>query len=540
MIFRRSSLAHALALALLTGCSVAPERIESPQVVQSLNQDKQLIYQSQQPMSGPITLGEALARAVKYNLSHRTELMQEALASASYELVKMDMLPMLTLSAGRSHRDNISASSSRSILSGQESLEPSTSQDRLRNSGDIRFAWNALDFGVSYLQAKQEADRYQIAQLSRKQAMSELIQQVTDIYWRAVAMQQVGSSVEKLIQRTDTAQKRLETIQKQQLQPPLTTLQERRALIELSQQLEKMRQSINQSHIELAALMNERITTPLQFDAHAIRHTLPDPKALGEIQDLELVALLNSSDYSTELYNARIDQLESRKALLGLLPGLEFSYGVNYDSNSYLVNNQWNEAGIKVSWDILRLLALGDIDQQAEAQRDLGLMRRLATHMAVITQVHLAWQEYHNTLNNYQQAQTLNGINTTITTLTNQAKNSRATTEAQQIQSELYQLRSELGQLLTYAEAQSAFSKLFLTMGVNPVPDHYQSYSVAELGGYFNQLYRDWMGGATICCHRNSSGLPQIVLPEPPKPAPTTPPAAAIPATHKRVAEVRP
>lgn len=55
-------------------------------------------------------------------------------------------------------RNNDLASSSRSVLTGRQSLEPSTSQDRRRATADLTASWNVLDFGVSYYQAQQQAD----------------------------------------------------------------------------------------------------------------------------------------------------------------------------------------------------------------------------------------------------------------------------------------------------------------------------------------------------------------------------------------------
>lgn len=66
--------------------------------------------------------------------------------------------------AGYVTRSNVSASSSRSIQSGQESLEPSTSQDRNRRCADLTMVWNVLDFGVSYVTAKQQSDQRWIAE----------------------------------------------------------------------------------------------------------------------------------------------------------------------------------------------------------------------------------------------------------------------------------------------------------------------------------------------------------------------------------------
>jgi len=95
-------------------------------------------------------------------------MMEEALASAQVDLAQYDMLPTLAAEAGFTSRDNVEASSSESIQTQAQSLVPSTSTNRDRVTANARLSWNVLDFGVSYFQAKQQADRYLIAQGNRR------------------------------------------------------------------------------------------------------------------------------------------------------------------------------------------------------------------------------------------------------------------------------------------------------------------------------------------------------------------------------------
>lgn len=492
----------------LQGCSVVPTKLTSEHVVQSVSEDNEKIFQSQEPLETPLTLGQVIARAAKYNLSHRVDLMTEALSSANFELVKMDMLPVLALSAGHSERNNYNAASSRSIETGQESLVPSTSQDRHLTNANIRFAWNALDFGMSYLQAKQEADRYLIAKNNRKNAMLKLLHEATATYWRALAMQQLDTELSELLGRTRNSLKKLQVIRKERLKPPLVTLKDIRTLIELNQQLEMMKQTINQSKMELATLINEKLDKPVNLAA--VSELKPLPKNVGNLEDLEMFSLVNSADYVGELYNARIEQIESRKALVSMLPSLDFSYGLNYDSNSFLVNNQWHQAGIQLSWNIIRLLAWDAMENQETAKKHLSLGRRLATNMAIITKFHLSWQGYQNSLVRLQQANELEAVDTEISGLTKNAKSIRSMTDVQLIQSELVGFRSRMAKMLAYAEAQKAFGEFLLSTGVNPIPENYQEYPLDELAAYVDDVFAQWQRGI-VCCNDLAENSSQLV-----------------------------
>lgn len=86
----------------------------------------------QEPVTAPITLHDAMARALKYNLEARLKVMEKLTAQRQLDLSTFDMLPKMAAEAGYVTRSNVSASSSESVLSGTTSLRPSTSQDRNR------------------------------------------------------------------------------------------------------------------------------------------------------------------------------------------------------------------------------------------------------------------------------------------------------------------------------------------------------------------------------------------------------------------------
>ncbi|WP_185076739.1 TolC family protein, partial [Pseudomonas frederiksbergensis] len=97
------------------------------------------------------------------------------------------------------------ASSSQSVLTGTQSLEPSTSQDRERRVGDLTMVWNVLDFGVSYISAKQQGDQRLIVQERRRKVINTIVQDVRSAYWRAVAAERLLTQIDSLMARVDTA-----------------------------------------------------------------------------------------------------------------------------------------------------------------------------------------------------------------------------------------------------------------------------------------------------------------------------------------------
>ena len=121
----------------LSGCAVTSDPITKKESEQRSQQDRVAMFSQQEPVTAPITLYDAMARALKYNLESRLKVMESALAQQQLDLSRYDMLPKLAASAGYVGRNNASASSSQSVRTGQTSLEPSTSQDRDRDVADL-------------------------------------------------------------------------------------------------------------------------------------------------------------------------------------------------------------------------------------------------------------------------------------------------------------------------------------------------------------------------------------------------------------------
>ena len=56
------------------------------------------MFDGQAPITGAITIGEAIARALKYNLDNRLKMMESALAEQRYDLDSWDLLPSIIAS----------------------------------------------------------------------------------------------------------------------------------------------------------------------------------------------------------------------------------------------------------------------------------------------------------------------------------------------------------------------------------------------------------------------------------------------------------
>lgn len=490
-ILKGSALAVTLAL---SGCIVAPQVIDPDELLQMLSEDKDLISTMQVSVNEPLSLGDVMARAVLTNLDKRVSDLETTLALGAFELSRFDMLPSAALSGTYYDRNNENASRSISVLTRQESLEPSTSQEQTHTVSDMRLSWNLLDFGVSYYQAKQEADRYLITDNNRRKALIDLLQQARGAYWRALAAQKLRSSVDITIEHATQSYDEVNQGIEERIYPSMVqALQLKKELFTLIGDLQNLQSDLEESMILLANFINVPSGTNLVLEEP---DSLPElPLFDYDLNTLELTALTNSTEILEEAYNARIDQAETRKALLRLLPGLELGNAINYDDNKFLYNNDWSEASLRVSWNLLRLASTRQTLKSVDLRKELQVQRRLAANMAVVTRLNLSLHQYADQLNRVQKARELQSIDAQISSLMVSAVASDSEGRISLVRSQAAALATELTYLMSYAQVQEAYGTVLVSLGLNPLPADYNARSIDDLSNVISAVNSNWVSG---------------------------------------------
>lgn len=474
----RAATAAASAGLLLGACAITPEPLTLDQQLAQASLDRVAMYASQEPVTRPIALEEALARALKYNLDHRVALMERALADKALDVATVDLLPEAAGRAGLRTRDNVQASSSRSILSGRQSLEPSTSTDENIGTADLQLSLNVLDFGLSYFGAKAQANRVLAAEQNRRRVVLAIADQVRTAYWEAVTAEQLQPRVRAVLAEARQALGLARQAESERLLPPLETLQFQRALLEIVQQLEIVESELAIAKAQLAGLMN--LPPGTAYSLAAPRRVTPTrlPYQLGE---LETVAMVERPEIREELYAARNVVLETRSEIMRLLPGLSLFAGVNYDSNSFLVNSSWADAGLSVTWNLLRLVAVPSILAEGEAKREVAETRRLALRMAILTQANLAYRRYQRASRLYARAQEISQVEARIASATRSAQEQDASSMVERVRAQAAAVLAERARNRAFAEVQNSIGSLYAAAGFDPLPEVVADVDVATL-----------------------------------------------------------
>ncbi len=119
---RRSvALAIGIVGAISGGCAVKPTELSTAQLSTLAETSIANVAVGQEPIVRAVSLDEAIARALKYNLDHRVEQAEYAVRERELNLSHYSLLPTVVANSGYSARDSFSASSSRNVFTGVES-----------------------------------------------------------------------------------------------------------------------------------------------------------------------------------------------------------------------------------------------------------------------------------------------------------------------------------------------------------------------------------------------------------------------------------
>jgi multidrug efflux system outer membrane protein len=479
----------------LTGCSLKPKALSAAEQQHFILGDKGVLFAHQEPVSEPLSLYEAMARALKYNLDHRVKMMEKAVAEGGASLARFDLLPAIVADAGYRGRDNQNASSSRSVDTGRQSLVTSTSQDRNRFIGDLAFQWNILDFGVSYFRAQQEGNRALIAEENRRKVSHNLMQDVRSAYWRAVSAQRTEREIQPVLEKAGQALALSRQAEQEKLQPPLESLQYQKALVEIIRRLEALQEQQRMAKAELMGLINLPTNREIRLEESDELDRMGLPSLDVSLDKLEETALQFRPELRQEMYQTRIGVAETRKALLRLLPGVEVNLGGHYDSNSFLLNQGWGELGAQISKNIMELISAPAAIENAETQKALADSRRLAAHMAILTQVHLTQEQLVLAKKQYDWAVELDDLTQKISHHTEINALNEAMSPLQQIRTAVEAVLTKLQRYQAYADVQAAIGQMFVSLGFDPVPDAVQGHDVKSLARALESVDRDWAAG---------------------------------------------
>jgi len=458
---------------VLAGCSSPPDLAD---IHDDLSQHSETL--PSEVLSKPLTVEDAVAMAVRFNLDSRVKALEEVIAVGKADLSMFALLPQMAASGGMSRRNPRSLSTSRDLSTGVVSTAPSSSEDQFRRTGDLTASWNLVDFGIALLRSDQEEDRVALAVEKRRRAIHLLVQDVQAAYWKAVINEFAEKKFAGLELKLTRSVQSAETAERSKVGDPMQMLAHQRAIVDTMRQITELQRQTATARSELAGLMGLSSSTSFHLIDLDDEAELAAADPTKTVDAMEETALANRPELKSEEAQFRIDVGDVHNEMLKSLPGIGPYIGGHFDSNSFLVYNSWADAGLKVAWNLVDLLSAPKRIAQSKAVAETTRARRLAVAMAVLTQVHVADIQYRHALKEYRLTEQMAAIDHRISGLSTKSREAGSGSPMEEIKAEAAGMLSALRRFILYSDLQAAKARLNAAQGLDPGPPPTQGESV--------------------------------------------------------------
>lgn len=480
-------------VALVAACARSPEPLKRSDVSQELQSDLDKLGIVSDALDEPLTLYQAIARAILYNREYKLAAMEAALSQRQYDLAKANILPALTVSAGYSARDKYAASASTTFTNDEPDALPaspaySVSQDKNRSTANATFTWNILDFGLSYVRAGQSADRRMIAIERQRKVVHNIVREVTSSYWRAIAAENLLDELGPLLRRVEAALADSRRIEQRRLSSPLEALIYQKELLEIRRTLHTQQRSLMTARLELAQLMG--LLPGQQYTLAKVDYIIPE--IAMNISLMENTAMMSRPELMEARYQKRINKSEVRAALLSMMPNLNLTASANTDDSDYQKYNDYVEMGAQVSYNLMSVFSGPASRKVAKASVDVAEEQRLAMAMAVISQVHIANMNFVQSRQDYTVAEEYLDVSKRLTKQTRDAQKVAKFGELEVIRQEASLLLANLRRDIAFAELQNSFGTVYASIGLDVVPNNLSDMSIDGLSNAITQSLQTW------------------------------------------------
>ena len=340
------------------------------------------------PQVAELTLPQCIEAALKNNLDIKYGDLKESVARERVTAEMLGMLPELNVSETYTARSNEPGSSSVSLLTNQQSLEPSKSSEKNEADTKIELALSTLDFGLAYMNTLQANDKaFHESQQKRRTAQNLVIDVVT-AYFKVATAQEAVERTEHLLAVCDSVDASLGELTKDHVISPLRALDEKKKFITQRKRLMEFRRSYENSCVELRSLMGYLPTKDIKVDTKCL-----DKLNIIQTPDIEILTRIALKE-RPELYQLDLQQhitiLEARKTILMMFPNVRMFTDFNNSTNKYLYNQSWMELGFHAAYNMLKLPQQIEQYRALDKEADSLDVKTLAMTVGVMAQVRIA------------------------------------------------------------------------------------------------------------------------------------------------------
>ena len=323
-----------------------------------------------------------------------------------------------------------------------------------------------MDFGLSYVRARQAADKVLIQDEMRRKVTVRLIEDVRTAFWRAVSADRLAGRLKTLEAKTKAILAATRQLSNTHDTSPVTALTYERELVEIKRTIGELEREQATAKSQLAALIN--VPPGSKFTLAASKHTHVPPHLKMPVPEMMQTALVNRAEVREVEYQKRINIHDADAAFLELLPGIQLVAGANFDSNDFLLNNNWVNWGAKASWNLIKVFSYPAREAVIDAQSELLDKRTLALSLAIMTQVHVSRVQFMHSRKELMTAQEYRDVQARLLDQIRSEATAGRVSQQTLVREELNTLVAEAKLDLAYSALENSYANVFASMGLDP------------------------------------------------------------------------
>lgn len=459
-----------LALASLsTGCAKDSYiRGGSAQHLSVIQLDKaSLDLQAHENLPKSLSVEQAVQRALNKNLDAYVASLETVIASNNVTLQSLAMLPTVNATGTFTQRSNEAASSSESIITRTQSLEPSTSSEPERRLATLEAQWNMLDAVIALVDKHIAGNNETIALERLRKVRHNIERDVTAAYWKAFTFQQVQGDINQIDQNVSNILSNVEKAQEEKLIAIDDASQRVSQLTNKNLTLNQLEEEVKLSNIEFKSLTSLPLYCDVALTGQPtdFEDLYPELFAMGT-DDLIVKALLQRPEMRENIANRNIASETIKREIIGTFPGLDLVYSYNYDSNKFLTEQSWEDLNISLLQSITSIITLPKRYSAAKDRRKLADAQRLALTAAITAQIHVAKLRIEIAKDNYATSQKLYRMAEIKALADIRRKHEGAISGIEKTLSSSDMLVQKIQMQLAYAALQRSYADLIGSMGL--------------------------------------------------------------------------
>ena len=148
------------------------------------------------------------------------------------------------------------------------------------------------------------------------------------------------------------------------------------------------------------------------------------------------------------------------------------NYGQQYNSNSFLFNNDWLSYGARVSSNLINLIRLPAVNRQIDAREKMLDAQRLSVSMAVLTQVYVSVAQYKFARRQFQTAVDYYTTQNKILEQITSAAIVETISQQTLIREEMNMLVAEMRYDIAFSDLQNSYAGIFSAIGIDLLPGY--------------------------------------------------------------------